>query len=33
LPDFAIVAERDAQLPGLVDANPIASVLVVVRRR
>jgi SAM-dependent methyltransferase len=33
LPDFAIVAERDAKLPGLVDANPIASVLVVLRRR
>jgi 3-polyprenyl-4-hydroxybenzoate decarboxylase/SAM-dependent methyltransferase len=32
LPDFAIVAKRDAQLPGLVDANPIASVLVVLRR-
>ncbi|HTL37044.1 MAG TPA: flavoprotein [Kofleriaceae bacterium] len=33
LPDFAVVAERDAELPGLVDANPIASVLVVLRRR
>jgi SAM-dependent methyltransferase len=33
LPDFAIIAERDAELPGLVDANPVASVLVVLRRR
>ncbi|HUS29327.1 MAG TPA: flavoprotein [Kofleriaceae bacterium] len=33
LPDFAVIAERDAELPGLVDANPIASTLVVLRRR
>jgi 2-polyprenyl-3-methyl-5-hydroxy-6-metoxy-1,4-benzoquinol methylase/3-polyprenyl-4-hydroxybenzoate decarboxylase len=33
LPDFAVIAERDAELPGLADANPIASVLVVLRRR
>lgn len=33
LPDFAIVAEHAAELPGLVDATAIASVLVVLRRR
>lgn len=33
LPDFALVSERDAELPGIVDAKPIASTLLVLRRR
>jgi hypothetical protein len=33
LPDFVLVADQAAELPGLVDATPIASVLVVLRRR
>lgn len=33
LGDFAVIAEREAELPGLADATPIASVLVVLRRR
>lgn len=33
LPDFAVVAERDAELPGITNDRPIASTLVVLRRR
>ncbi|HEY5921024.1 MAG TPA: flavoprotein [Kofleriaceae bacterium] len=33
LPDFALISERDAQLPGVVDDKPIASTLFVLRRR
>ena len=33
LPDFTVVAERDAELPGIADATPIASTLAVLRRR
>jgi hypothetical protein len=33
LPDFAIIADHAAELPGLVDAQPVASVLAVLRRR
>jgi SAM-dependent methyltransferase/3-polyprenyl-4-hydroxybenzoate decarboxylase len=33
LPDFAIIAERDAELPGLADDRPIESTLFVLRRR
>jgi hypothetical protein len=32
LPEFAIVREADAELPGIVNDTPIASVLVVLRR-
>jgi SAM-dependent methyltransferase len=33
LPEFALLAERDAELPGLADDKPIASTLLVLRRR
>lgn len=33
LPDFAIITERDAELPGITDVTPIPSILVVLRRR
>jgi SAM-dependent methyltransferase len=33
LPDFTLVAERDAELPGIQDQTPIASMLFVLRRR
>ncbi len=33
LPDFTLVAERDAELPGIADDTPIASTLFVLRRR
>jgi hypothetical protein len=32
LPDFTLVAEQSAELPGLVDDKPIASTLFVLRR-
>ena len=32
LPAFALIAERDAELPGIVDDKPIASKLFVLRR-
>lgn len=33
LPDFALIAERDAELPGITDATPLAATLFVLRRR
>jgi SAM-dependent methyltransferase/3-polyprenyl-4-hydroxybenzoate decarboxylase len=33
LPDFAVITERDGELPGVTDERPIASTLVVLRRR
>ena len=33
LPDFALIAERDAELPGITDKTPLAATLFVLRRR
>ena len=33
LPDFAVISERDGELPGVTDDKPIAATLVVLRRR
>jgi 2-polyprenyl-3-methyl-5-hydroxy-6-metoxy-1,4-benzoquinol methylase/3-polyprenyl-4-hydroxybenzoate decarboxylase len=33
LPDFAVITERDGELPGIMDDKPVPSTLVVLRRR
>lgn len=33
LPDFAVITERDGELPGVTDARPIPATLLVLRRR